>query len=178
MYNKNRVDYAKGKERQSERGATVLEAVMWMLIALVVAGAVFWGVSKAFGSFKLYRQQNDLTVIKVQIQQLYSGSPSYNGLDNTVGINAGLFPSDMVKGTSVVNRWGGAITLGTASSDAQFTISLTGVPKEQCTTLAQFGDDWAAVTVNGGALTLGAGRVSSATTACTGDTNSIVYTGN
>jgi len=163
--------------RSGERGATVLEAVMWMLIALVVAGSVFWGVSKAFNSFKLYRQQNDIAVVKVQIQQLYAGAPSYNGLDNTVGIHAGLFPSDMVKGTSVVNRWGGTITLGTASSDTQFTISLSGVPRDQCPTLAQFGDDWVSVTVNGAALTMGAGRVASATTSCSGDSNAIVFTG-
>lgn len=129
---------------------SILEAIGVLLIALVVIGGAAYGLNSAFSKSKVANTQQDLVTTRMQIQQLFSGSTNYSGLDNVVAINAGVVPKNMVKGTDLKNAWGGNITIASEDTNASFTITLLQIPKDECTQLAKFQlDAWLSVVVNG-----------------------------
>ncbi|KAF0234899.1 type 4 pilus major pilin [Fundidesulfovibrio putealis] len=151
-----------------------LETIGAILVALIVLAGAALGLQKAFTGVKLNDTEQNLIVLRMQTQQLFSGSPGYTGLDNTMALNAGLVPKQFVKGTELVNPFGGTITLAASSDGSSFTITLTGVPREESTKLATFqADAWLGVSVNGTDVT--GGSVSDIQSACSSSNNTIIF---
>lgn len=142
----------------------------------LVAVAVVIGV-RTFGSSEVVAEQQRLSTIVSNIKTLYANTPTYDGLTTTVAINAGVFPSDMVSGTTVRNRWKGNVTV--SSTATTFTITYNNVPKDACIQLvSNFKDsNLTQVVVNGTALATVPPSPAEASGACTSDrSNTIDWT--
>ncbi|MEG1609968.1 MAG: type 4 pilus major pilin [Bilophila sp.] len=136
--------------REAQAGYSIGEILIYFgLVALAVA-LIAYGANKALNVFRVTRTQENLLTMRMQIQQLFSGASDYTGLDNTMAINAGLAPSIFVKGTKLLNPWGGNITLASESATIAFTIQFDEIPREECTRLAAYQPEaWLSVDVNG-----------------------------
>lgn len=131
----------------------MMEVLGALLIALVVIAGSAVYLNTGFSRSKVVSLEQDLVSMRMQIQQLFSGSSDYSGLDSDTAIKAGVVPKSLIKGSSLKTPWGGEISLSTNSSNGSFIIELSGIPQEECTHLAKFQSDaWLSVAVNGNTL--------------------------
>lgn len=131
----------------------MMEVLGALLIGLVVIAGSAVYLNSGFSKSKVVSLEQDLVTMRMQVQQLFSGSSDYSGLDNATAIKAGVVPKSLIKGTSLKTPWGGDISLAANSGNASFTIQLSGIPQEECTQLAKFQSDaWLSVGINGNSL--------------------------
>lgn len=131
----------------------MMEVLGAILIGLVIIAGAAVGLNSAFSKSKVASTQQDIVTMRMQIQQLFSGSSDYSGLDNATAIKAGVVPKSFIKGNDLKNAWGGQISLSTDAANASFKISLDTIPQDECTQLAKFQPDaWLSVDVNGTAV--------------------------
>lgn len=131
----------------------MMEVLGALLITLVVVAGAAVYLNSGFSKSKVVSLEQDIVTMRMQIQQLYSGSSDYTGLDSATAINAGVVPKNLVKGNDLKTPWGGEINLSTNDANGSFVISLSGIPKDECTQLAKFQTDaWLSVDVNGNTL--------------------------
>lgn len=162
------------ERRRAQAGYSVGELLFYFgMVALAIA-AIAWGANKVLNMYRTTKTQENLLILRMQIQQLFSGASDYSGLDNGMAIKAGLVPQAFVKGDNLFNAWGGAITLSPDSGNAAFTLSFEEIPQEECTRLATYQPDaWLTVSVNGNEAS---GKdVASIANSCT-TSNSLIYT--
>lgn len=165
------------KERTStsEDGFLSLEAMGALLFALLMIAGVSITVSQLFSGGKVSETQQAISNIRMNTQQMFTGSLDYTGLDNVVAIKSGLIPKKFLKGGAPTNGWGGAITIAAGTDTGTFTIALADIPQDACTKMAVHDiTSWDAVAVNGGAVDK-TGNPAAAAALCT-ETNTIVYT--
>ncbi len=138
----------------------------------LVAIAVVIGV-RTFSSSEVVAEQQRISTIVSNIKTLYANTPTYAGLTTNVAIQAGVFPSDMVAGNVVYNRWRGQVNL--TESGTEFTLEYQGVPKEACINLvSNFKDsNLSRVEVNGTALANVPPSPAEAAASCNQQTNTI-----
>lgn len=154
---------------------TLLETLGAILVGLIILAGAALGLNSAFSSSKLGETEQNLITLRMQVQQMFSGSSDYSDLDNALALQAGLVPKPFVKGSSIRNAFGGDITLSPVSGTSAFSITLTSIPQDECTKLAKFQTDaWLSVTVNGTDVT-GSG-VADIVAACASSSNTIVFT--
>lgn len=152
----------------------MMEVLGAILIGLVIIAGAAVGLNSAFSKSKVASTQQDIVTMRMQIQQLFSGSSDYSGLDNATAIKAGVVPKSFIKGNDLKNAWGGQISLSTDAANASFKISLDTIPQDECTQLAKFQPDaWLSVDVNGTAVE-GASDIATIVGACAA-ANTITY---
>ncbi|MVF24268.1 pilus assembly protein [Methylocaldum sp. BRCS4] len=160
--------------RFGEDGASLLEALAFIIISLLVIGAGIgmWKMTSA-GS-KENAATGQIMAIQTSYRGLYSGQNSYGTGDITgIGVTAGLFPSDLkISGTTVTNGWSGSVVVSGVGTI--FTISWGGVPAESCAKLAVIKSDWTGVSINGTAQTLPV-TPAAAVAACNAASNTLVF---
>lgn len=141
----------------------------------LVAIAVVIGV-RTFSQSEVVAEQQRIGVIVSNVKTLYANTPTYSGLDTGVAIQAGVFPSDMVAGTTVYNRWRGQVTL--TSGGTTFTLTYANVPRDACINLvSNFKDSsLTGVSVNGVSLANIPPSPAEAASACTEVSNTIAWT--
>lgn len=150
----------------------IFETLGALLVGLMVLGIVAWGLNTAFSSAKLSETEQGIITMRMQTQALFSGT-DYTGLTNALAITSGTAPDMFVKGNSLINAWGGAITLTAIPADAAFSIALAGIPQEECTKLARFqADAWKSISINAADVT--ASTVAQVVAACI-ETNTILF---
>lgn len=151
-----------------------MEMLCVLLVTLVViAGAAVY-LNSGFSKSKVVSLEQGIVTMRMQIQQVFSASPDYSGLDNATAIKAGVVPKSLVKGNDLKTPWGGEINLSTNDANGSFTIELSGIPQDECTQLANFqADVWLSVQVNGNVLDSD-NTVADIVNSCT-TTNTIAY---
>lgn len=151
-----------------------MEMLCVLLVSLVViAGAAVY-LNSGFSKSKVVSLEQGIVTMRMQIQQVFSASPDYSGLDNATAIKAGVVPKSLVKGNDLKTPWGGEINLSTNDANGSFTIELSGIPQDECTQLANFqADAWLSVQVNGNVLDSD-NTVADIVNSCT-TTNTIAY---
>ncbi len=131
----------------------MMEVLGALLITLVVVAGAAVYLNSGFSKSKVVSLEQDIVTMRMQIQQLFSGSSDYSGLDNETAVKAGVVPKSLVKGNDLKTPWGGEINLSTNDANGSFKIELSGIPQDECTQLARFqADAWLSVEVNGNAL--------------------------
>lgn len=156
---------------KNQEGWAIMETMIAIVIGLMMVAGASVLIRGAFSNWKLNTAEQNITLLRNGVQQLYSGQPDYTGLSNTIGKNADLFASTMLKGGNVKNTWNGDVTIGADSANSTlFTITSASVPKEACIKLSTFGS-WSSVKVGSTTVT----NVSTASNAC-GDVNSLTFT--
>lgn len=159
-----------GKE---EAGFTLLDVLGALVVGLLVIAGIATIINNTYSHSKLVDTEQNLIAMRMQIQQLFSGSPDYTGLDNALAIKAGMAPKNFIKGNTLGNAWGGSVNLASVPADAAFSIEFTGIPQDECTKLARFQSDaWLSVTVN--STSMRGGTVEDAANACV-EMNTLVF---
>ena len=130
------------KQLGSRRGVTLIEAVLFISIALglIVGGLVF------FQQASLAQRTNDavrsISSLASETRAAYRTQQSFAGLTPAVLINSGAVPSSAINGTNIRNEWGGDAligptpALGTIAADSAFFIEYTNIPAAACVRLA------------------------------------------
>ena len=159
-----------------KRGVTLIEAVLFIVIALalMIGGIIF------FQQASLSARINDSirTIVSVQSETrgMFQSSSNFGTADITPAlIAAGAVPAKLVSGTTLSNEFGGEITVTGATAD--FTVLYEDVPSEACVRLTPFsanGQGIAGVGIK--SVQIGAGTADTdgmtaaeAATLCTGD---------
>ncbi len=168
---------ARIKGRDGEHGYTMMEIIAGLLIAGLVTAIVVIGLNQSMNSIDIQTTTNDLINLRISVAQAFQSEPDYSTLTTAVANNLGVIPDNMIKGSSVVNAFGGAVTLAPATDSRFFDITFTKVPEEACSAMGLLAPgEWEAVTVNGADIPqTGAGAATAVSEACTA-TNTIVYT--
>jgi hypothetical protein len=151
------------------------DAIGSYMIGLIMLAVVLTLIFTGFSGGKLTQMEQGLSTMAMQIQGLYSGSPSYTGLTNAVALKSGSVPRKLLKGDNLKTPWGGDITIATGTDTGTFTITLSDIKQEDCTKLCSYQlDMWESVQVNGTAFNSASG-VTEAVNSC-GTKNTIIYT--
>ena len=130
--------------KQSERGATLMEAALFTVIALgtIIGGIVFF--QQASISAKTNEMVRTLASIQTQVRALFQTQASFGTSSlNTLLITSNAVPSNILQDSdndgdmdALIHGFGGAITVTGATG--QFTIALAGVPVDVCTRIIAF----------------------------------------
>ena len=130
--------------RLDERGATLIEAVLFTVIALglVIGGIVFF--EQASMSARTNEAVRMMASLQSQVRALFQSQPNFGTANiGDLLISANAVPSAMQNDAdndgandSLVNAFGGDVTV-TGVTD-QFEIEVTDVPVNVCTRMAPF----------------------------------------
>ena len=154
----------------------ILGTLFKYLVSLLGVAAVVLVVYQVFGSNKTQNAISGLTQLQTNTQALYNTQSAFTTITNTIAINGKLAPSDMISGTSLLNPWGGAVTInvnGTLAS--QFDITEAGVPADACAKMIVGMPNTVALKVNTVAQTLPLDP-GAAVTACNAAANTMIFT--
>ena len=127
------------------------------IIGVLSVGGIA-GYSKAMMKFKTNKTIDQIAMTVTNIRTLYAQQNTYNGLTTANSIKMGVVDDAMVSGTSLINPFGGFVTISTDKSGAKgeantntsgtgdatyagaFLISFGGLPREACIAIAT--NDW------------------------------------
>lgn len=127
------------------RGVTLIEAVLYISIALalIVGGLVFF--QQASLAQRTNSAVRNISAIASEVRALYQGSISFANLEEVALIRAGAVPSSMVDGTTLVNEWGGTVSVRSSiqqtnggqtwRANSGFTITYEDIPEAACVRL-------------------------------------------
>ena len=130
--------------RAAEQGATLIEAVLFTVIALgLIAGGIAF-FEQASTSAKTNDAVRMIASVQSQVRALFQSQPEFGTADITaLLISSNAVPSAMVQDTdgdgaydSIVNAFGGEVLVEGAT--AQFTIELTEIPVDVCSRILPF----------------------------------------
>lgn len=150
-----------------------LFAALVTIIGIVALIALYNNVTS---SNKSSQALTDLTSMVGSVQATYISHPSYTNLSSTVVINGKLAPATMISGTTLINPWGGVVTVAAnAANSSFFDVTEPSVPNDACAKMATAISNLGALTIGGTSVTLPADP-SVVTSSCTGNANSLVFT--
>jgi prepilin-type N-terminal cleavage/methylation domain-containing protein len=131
------------KNRKSKKGFSLLELllVLGIIAALVVAAFIVY--PKVQASQRSQAESNNIATIQAGVKALYTAASTYTDLDNSVAVQAKIFPDNMLSGSgssaTPINAFKGAVTVASASTGpsstdgSSFTIEYENVPAAECT---------------------------------------------
>lgn len=165
----------RAKNDNKESGFMGTEGLGTYVFYLIMTVSVLGAVYMLFSGSKLSETEQAISAIRMNVQQTFSSSLDYTGLSNDYVMKAGLAPKKLIKGGTLMNSWGGTLTIAAGDDTGTFTITVSGVPQEDCTKLATYQlETWLNLEVN----STGIGKdtaVVEAADACQAS-NTIVYT--
>ena len=179
----------------NQSGRSMIEMLGVLAIIGVLSVGGISGYSKAMAKYKTNKTLDQLSLLITNIRTLYANQVSYDGLDNAAAVDFELVSQDMIKTTgtgqgakqSLVNPYGGSVTLGTSTDKMEFTIAYENVDRQACITLIT--SDWGG-SASSGLVSIAVGTttyswanntlpvsLSNASTACADDSsNTITWT--
>jgi type II secretory pathway pseudopilin PulG len=155
-----------------QAGASLVEAVLFLVIVVVILIGIFGLFSGAFSTAKVQTETNNMSALSGDVENVYATNHDYGAADITASlVSTRNAPTPMIVGAGLVNSWGGAVTVTGASS--VFTISSASIPQKECIQLAQIAINPTAVSINGAAQTLPL-TVPTVTAACSSATSNAI----
>lgn len=154
----------------------ILGALFKYLVALLGVVAVVAILFSTFSANKTQDAISDLTQLQTGAQSLYSNTASFTSLKNTVAISSRIAPTTMISGTSLVNPWGGAVTIAGTTTGNQFTITEAGVPAEACVKVASAMNSAVSLTINAAQSAVTSFDPADLVSSCNLASNSLVFT--
>lgn len=125
--------------RGKSKGFTAIELLAVLAVVGIILVVAWPRIKQMFTSGYVTNEIGNVNILKTNIKSLYSATPNnYTGLTDTIMVNAQMIPTNMEDGSTppnIVSPWG-SITLGTATSNTQFTITYAGIPAEDCARFA------------------------------------------
>lgn len=164
-----------------QAGATLIEQVLVAILiaGLIVAGLIAWTMAQT--SAKDNSNLADMSLLISKIRSAYAGQSTYGtGSLNATLLTYRAVPPSMISGTSIVNTWGGTVTV--TGAGATVTVSSAAIPQENCASMVKSfggstggGSGITGISVNGSALTLPV-TTATAATGCNAANNTVVLT--
>jgi len=151
-----------------QQGWGILETMIVLIIGVAGLSAVMYNGGTLFGSSDASLEQDNLGILFSSTRKLKAssgyGAAGTDLIPQLIAIKG--LPNMSLSGTSVYNKWGGAVTI--TSNGMTFVITDAGLPSEACVTLAtKIGRSQNATTsINSGTAAAGEVLPSTATTAC------------
>lgn len=167
------------KKSFKQSGASLMEALLWMAIALIVAGIATAMLKGAFSGSDTLKSGNETKALISGTKSATGGGANYG----TVSLNSGLIAGGLVPATLTVagavisNSFGGTVTVMGATST--FTLTETNLPMAVCVRkLSSLDPSIITLTVNGAAALTPPVSLATASgaTGCNAAANTIVYT--
>lgn len=164
-------------KKRTVQGLSLIEALLFLSIAAVVAIGVFGLYNTSASSAKMNAVQSQVQALVGGIKTLYATKTNYATITEELVIQAGKAPDNSVDGTSLINPWGGEINVsGTAR---YFELTYAGIPQDACTGILAAGmlDNGALIQMSANSTTFDTNPdPAAAFSACTSDQdNSIVF---
>lgn len=168
-------------KRNKQTGASLIEIISYLGVAsIVIIGAVML-LGTAFGGASSNRAMQEVSALQLNVKKLHMAQGGGYGTAsmNETLIKAGQIPSTLKAQTAspwgITNSWNGAVVITGATSN--FTIEYAGIPQAICVDLlsSQGGSQWSGITVGGSAVATPV-TPAAAAAACSGATNTIVWT--
>lgn len=154
----------------------MLGTIIAWLLGLLAIGTLLVMFNTATSTSKTNQALSDLSSMVSSIQAIYYSHPSYSTISSTVAINGKLAPQSMINGASLINPWGGTVTLAVNSGNSSmFDVTEPNVPSDACSKLTTAIGNLQSLAINGSALPLPADPAT-VTTSCNNTTNSMVFT--
>lgn len=163
---------------KKQGGFLSIDGVFWLMLIAVALGFILVIAWSMLGNSDTAIEQSNISTMVASTKKL-KGSGGYG----TSGAN--MVPS-LIKlegigtmgknGNTLVNQWNGAVTV--VSNGMTFTITETNLPASACIVLATkvAKDQKTTTSINGGSATAGEILGTTASTSCSGDTNTIAWT--
>ncbi|OWJ89363.1 hypothetical protein B6S59_31260 [Pseudomonas sp. A46] len=164
---------------RKQNGATTMEVLFYLIVAALVLYVVVQMGFKLFGKQTNNTEQTNVAELIINTRALKSsqgygasGTNLVPQLLATDGIPNGLTVASNVP----YNAWNGAVTV--VSAGVAFTITYQAVPQDACVALAtKVAKNQAFTTrINSGTALTGEVTAATATTSCSGTTNTITWT--
>lgn len=125
--------------RRDRAAFTLTELAVVLGIVGVILGAIWAASSKVASNNKVAKAASQVQVILGGYKSVYANTrmPTTSGTDITsVGINAGVFPADMIISGNAYNPWGGTVTVRAHKGYNGVYISYWGLKRDACMNLA------------------------------------------
>lgn len=156
----------------------MIELIVAIVLMGVAAAYIFSNYNDLDASTDTQNAKRNLLNLRIATADVFRADGDYSSLTTARAISLSIFPSNMVKGSTIVNSFGGTVTLAVNGSNSlHFDVTYTEVPGEACGSMATIADGWESVTVNGTSIPqTGSGAAQAAAGACVDGNNTIVYT--
>ena len=157
----------------------IIGVVLKTLMVLLGVVGVVVVANSAIQNNKNSNAVSDISLLSSNIQSAMS-SGAFTGVTvaSAIAGNAGetWAPASMISGNTLVNPWGGAVTLAVnAANTSQFVVTTAGVPNGGCVAMAA-GLRAQALSINGTAQTLPVNAATAKTTCrATGNTLALTF---
>lgn len=137
--------------------AFIIEGISGYTLGILAGIFVFAGIIAIFSSTRassnVLQFQSEVIQLSSRVSSLYTGSAGYGDLSNEIAIKGGAVPKTLIKGSNIVNAWGGTVTLYSSDDESSFFIEVTDVPDEECGRLAgNQVNNWISLSINNSIL--------------------------
>ncbi|MBD8577571.1 prepilin-type N-terminal cleavage/methylation domain-containing protein [Pseudomonas syringae] len=151
-----------GFKKGKQRGFSLPELAIVILIAALLAGTAALVLPGIFASYRANKITNEFNVAIPAIQTAYQNKTSYAGLTTAQVAQNGWIGSGFTEITNgvptgnLITQWG-TLTFATAATNTRVTGTLNNVPSRECIKIASTftADQFLAATVNGTAVKSG-----------------------
>lgn len=155
----------------------ILGVVLKTLMMLIGVAAVVMIGNAAIQNNKTSNAVSEISLLSTSVQAaVQSGTFSNVSVASVIAGDKGstLAPSSMISGSSLINPWGGNVTINVGENASQFVITTDSVPNNGCAKLAA-GIVARSITING-ATQAALIDEPQARTVCTNGDNTLSFT--
>lgn len=146
-------------KKKVARGFTLVEVLLVVGFIALASIGVYVVYNKVQTGNAANTESRNIDTVRAGIKNIYGGSTNYNGLTETIALNARIVPDTMrstaSQGGTIQNSFGGTVTIASATfgsgvADNAFAITYNNVPLDVCAKLTtSAGVGFNKVTVNG-----------------------------
>lgn len=177
-----------GRQNLKQKGYGLVEVLAGLLIVGLVVSGVLSLYNSAEGTRKSNQMQNDLAGVRAAVKGLYAGIGTF-GTSNLNGVlkASNKLPTTWLTDAStppiITHQLNGNATVAGASGGTAYTVTITNIPTDVCTTLlANSSSGWTSIKVGTAsaitAFPIDPDTASNATNCGASTANMIVFTGN
>lgn len=137
---------------RAQRGYGLLEIAVGLVLVAGIAAGVMMFYQNAQNNSRTNDAVSQIAAIQSAVQGLFSGQPTYSGLDTATIAGSGALPNKMVSGATLRSPFNSNVDVTTAGAFDTYSIQLDDVPGEPCLRLvsADFGRNVASLQVEAG----------------------------
>lgn len=116
-------------------------------VFIVAAGLAVFYFTRSSGNVLEF--QSEIIQLSSRVSSLFTGAAGYSDLSNEIAIKGGVVPKNLIKGSEIINAWGGTINLYPADDNSSFFIEVTDIPDEECNKLVSGqASSWVSISIN------------------------------
>ena len=137
------------KKRCHEEGFTLIEVLGAIVVGSLIFAFAAFAIKGGLESAKVSNSQENLSYLRMNIQEVYAHVRSYETISNDELISANAVPPAMLINEQIVNEWNGDVTIEPADGGRSYTITFADVPQDACIKLGAQRSGWDALSIGG-----------------------------